>query len=106
MSNAFTKVHHQSIRLSVSLLKRTAKPSLYLLSEAINWKYFEDEVSGLYSKEGRSAHPIWVMVSLLILKSLYNLSDEQLVEQQWEMNPYFQCFGGLEMMQWGQPCAA
>ncbi|MBU2914434.1 IS5 family transposase, partial [Reichenbachiella agariperforans] len=54
----------------------------------------------------RPAHPIRLMVSLLILKSMYNLSDEVLVEQQWEMNPYFQYFGGFEVMQWGQPCAA
>ena len=46
------------------------------------------------------------MVSLLILKALYNLSDEELVEQQWEMNPYFQYFGGIDILRWGQPCAA
>ncbi len=46
------------------------------------------------------------MTSLLILKHLYHLSDEQLVEQQWEMNPYFQYFSGKETVQWGQPCAA
>ena len=82
------------------------KQSLYLLSGTINWAYFEDEFSGLYSKEGRPAHPIRLMVSLLILKAIYSLSDEELVEQQWEMNPYFQYFGGFTTMQWGQPCAA
>ncbi|MCF6359728.1 MAG: transposase [Cyclobacteriaceae bacterium] len=46
------------------------------------------------------------MTSLLILKHLYHLSDEQLVEQQWEMNPYFQYFSGMKTVQWGQPCAA
>ena len=46
------------------------------------------------------------MVSLLILKALYNLSDEELVEQQWEMNPCFQYFGGIDTLRWGQPCAA
>lgn len=46
------------------------------------------------------------MVSLLILKSMYNLSDEELVEQQWEMNFYFQYFGGFDRLQWGQPCAS
>lgn len=82
------------------------KQSLYLLCGTINWAYFEDEFAGLYSKEGRPAHPIRLMVSLLILKAIYNLSDEELVEQQWEMNPYFQYFGGFTTMQWGQPCAA
>ncbi len=28
------------------------------------------------------------------------------MEQRWEMNPYFQYFGGFDSLQWGQPCAA
>ena len=83
-----------------------SKQELYLLSEQINWTYFEDEFGSLYSDQGRPAHPIRLMVSLLILKALYNLSDEELVEQQWEMNPYFQYFGGIDILRWGQPCAA
>ena len=46
------------------------------------------------------------MTSLLILKSIYNLSDERLVEEHWEMNVYFQYFGGVTIQSWGQPCAA
>lgn len=83
-----------------------SKQELYLLSQQIKWFYFEEEFGSLYSTEGRPAHPIRLMVSLLILKALYNLSDEELVEQQWEMNPYFQYFGGYDVLQWGQPCAA
>lgn len=83
-----------------------SQQELYLLSHRIDWSYFEEEFASLYSTEGRPAHPIRLMVSLLILKSLYNLSDEVLVEQQWEMNPYFQYFGGFKVMQWNQPCAA
>lgn len=82
------------------------KQELYLLSETINWSYFEEEFSKFYSKEGRPAHSIRLMTSLLILKQLYKLSDETLVEEQWEMNPYFQYFGGKTAVQWGQPCAA
>ena len=83
-----------------------SKQELYLLSEQIKWTYFEDEFGPLYSDQGRPAHPIRLMVSLLILKALCNLSDEELVEQQWEMNPYFQYFGGIDILRWGQPCAA
>ena len=82
------------------------KQELYLLSDAIKWHYFEDEFEELYSKDGRPAHPIRLMTSLLILKHLYHLSDEGLVEEQWEMNPYFQYFSGKQTVQWGQPCAA
>ena len=46
------------------------------------------------------------MVSLLVLKSLYNLSDEGLVEGQWIMNPYFQYFSGYHQLRWSSPCAA
>ena len=74
---------------------------LYLLSQQIEWSYFEEEFGSLYSTVGRPAHSIRLMVSLLILKSLYNLSDEVLVEQRWEMNPYFQYFGGFDSLQWG-----
>lgn len=79
---------------------------LFLLSKAIDWSYFDTEFSGFYSQMGRPAHSIRLMVSLLILKSLYNLSDEELVEKQWEMNQYFQYFSGFNAIQWGQPCAA
>ena len=46
------------------------------------------------------------MTALLILKAIYNLSDEKLVEEHWEMNMYFQYFCGMTISQWGQPCAA
>ena len=80
--------------------------SLYLLSKEIDWNYFEEEFKDLYSDKGRPAHSIRLMVSLLILKSIYNLSDEVLVEQHWEMNVYFQYFSGSQLQGWGQPCAA
>ena len=79
---------------------------LYLLSKEIDWSYFEREFSVFYSDKGRPAKDIRLMVGLLILKSLYNLSDEVLVEQHWEMNSYFQFFCGETTQQWGQPCAA
>ena len=79
---------------------------MYLLSNPINWGYFDTEFSSLYSKKGRPAHPIRLMVSLLILKAVYNLSDEKLVEEHWEMNVYFQYFSGKYHQKWGKPCAA
>ena len=89
-------------------LKEQLNPNhpLYLLAHKIEWDYFDKEFEPLYSKTGRPAHPIRLMVSLLILKSVYNLSDEKLVEEHWEMNAYFQYFSGFSQTQWGQPCAA
>lgn len=82
------------------------KHALYLLAHEIDWDYFDTEFAKFYSDKGRPAHPIRLMTSLLILKSIYNLSDERLVEEHWEMNVYFQYFGGAAMQRWGQPCAA
>ena len=56
-------------------LQRTKFP-ICRLGDQIPWNEFEDEFSGLYSSVGRNAHPIWLMVGLLILKQLRNLSDE------------------------------
>lgn len=82
------------------------KHELYLLANELDWTYFEDEFSGFYSDKGRPAHSIRLMTSLLILKAIYNLSDEKLIEEHWEMNAYFQYFSGKQVQQWGQPCAA
>lgn len=82
------------------------KNGLYLLAHEIDWDYFEKEFAPLYSDRGRPAHPIRLMASLLILKAIYDLSDEMLVEQHWEMNAYFQYFGGISVQRWGRPCAA
>ena len=89
-------------------LKEQLNPNheLYLLSHSIDWDYFEKSLKDLYSDKGRPAHPIRLMVSLLILKVIYNLSDEKLVEEHWEMNVYFQYFSGFDVQQWGVPCAA
>jgi IS5 family transposase len=48
------------------------------LAEAIDWKYFEDEFSPLYSDVGQPSVPIRVMVGCLLLKHLDNLGDEAL----------------------------
>ena len=37
------------------------------------------------------------MTSLLILKAIYDLCHEVLVEQHGEMNAYFQYFGGVSV---------
>lgn len=46
---------------------------LYLLAAEIDWAYFDDEFSCLYSEKGRPAHSIRLMTSLLLLKSIQPL---------------------------------
>ena len=76
---------------------------LVLLSEKIDWNYFEKEFSPLYSKVGNPSHPIRFMVGCLLLKHLYNLGDETL-EKAWIMNPYMQHFCGRVFFEHEFPC--
>lgn len=66
---------------------------LVLLSNSIDWSYFDRELSGYYSDKGAPGVPIRLMVGCLLLKHLYNLGDER-IPGAWESNPYFQYFCG------------
>lgn len=79
------------------------KHELVLLSEKIDWDYFEKEFSLLYSKTGNPSHPIRFMVGCLLLKHLYNLGDDTLALA-WIMNPYMQYFCGRVFFEHQFPC--
>jgi transposase, IS5 family len=82
------------------------KHPLYLLSHRVNWQLFEDTFGKLYNeKMGAPSKPIRLMVSLLILKQVRNLSDENLVEQ-WSENVYYQYFGGEQFYRPSAPCSS
>lgn len=76
---------------------------LVLLSDKIDWDYFEKDFTKYYSTTGQPAMPIRLMVGSLMLKRIYNLSDERLVES-WAMNPYMQYFCGAAHFQHKFPC--
>jgi len=76
---------------------------LIALANTIDWNIFDKEFEKYYSKEGRPAKPIRLMVGLLLLKQLKNLSDEDIVVQ-WKQNPYYQYFCGLDELQIVEPC--
>jgi IS5 family transposase len=79
---------------------------LYLLANSIDWLVFEMAFSKHYSATmGKPAKPIRLMVSLLILKQLRNLSDENLVVA-WSENLYFQYFGGEQYFVPKVPCSS
>ena len=80
------------------------KHPMYHLANKINWSLFEDAFKKYYSeKMGAPSKPIRLMVSLLILKYVRNLSDENVVEQ-WSENNYFQYFSGEQFFQPKIPC--
>jgi len=64
-----------------------SRDPLVALADTIQWEDFNESFSIYYSKEGRPAKPIRLMVGLQILKQLENLSDENVVLQ-WKRNPY------------------
>lgn len=76
---------------------------LYKLANVIPWDYFEKEFADKYINFGRPGKPIRLMVSLLLLKQMYNQSDESAVAS-WMENPYWQYFSGEEQFQWSFPC--
>jgi IS5 family transposase len=76
---------------------------LLILARNIPWETLEKEFSTLYAEAGRPAKPVRLMVGLLLLKQVYNLSDDYLLEA-WVQNPYFQAFCGIQVFQWGFPC--
>ena len=79
------------------------KHQLCLLADKIDWDGFEAEFAPLYSDKGCRAKPIRLMTGLLILKQVYNLADETVMDE-WVSNPYFQYFCGEVMFQWEFPC--
>ena len=78
------------------------KEELYLLAEKIPWQIFEDEFGKHYSPIGRPAKPIRLMVSLLMLKHMYDLGDETVLKS-WVRDNYFQFFSGMKVFQWEPP---
>lgn len=70
------------LNLYVSPLQDIINPhhSLIALGKEINWDFLEESFKGYYSTMGAPSKPIRLMVGLLILKHLYNLSDERVVE--------------------------
>ncbi|MDY9918104.1 MAG: transposase [Proteiniphilum sp.] len=75
-----------------------SKHELVLLADKIDWEYFENEFSPLYSEKGAPSVPIRLMVGCLMLKHLYNLGDERIPEF-WVRDVYFQYFCGGEFFE-------
>jgi IS5 family transposase len=79
--------------------------SIYKLSKIIDWESLENDFTSLHSPRGRPAKPVRLMISLLLLKQMHDLSDDQVVEGCIE-NPYWQLFGGEHELQWSAPVAS
>ena len=72
---------------------------LVLLSKQIDWVEVESDFAEYYCADnGRPSVPIRTMVGMMLLKSIYNLSDEGVVAR-WLENPYMQYFTGERVFQ-------
>ncbi len=78
------------------------KEPLYQLSEKIPWVELEKAFTKYYIDFGRPAKPIRLMLSLMLLKQMYNLGDETVIAH-WVQNPYWQYFSGEKEFQWKFP---
>jgi len=54
---------------------------LCLLAKKIDWDTLEKEFSSLYAKVGRQSIPIRTIVGLLLLKQIYDLGDETVMDR-------------------------
>ena len=66
---------------------------LVKLAKEISWDKLELEFGKLYSTQGRPSIPIRKIAGLLLLKEMFNESDESVVER-WIENAYWQYFTG------------
>ncbi len=94
--------NHQIKRKPICLKPCLPISSILNIGQAIPWKKLEEAFAPRYGRVGLPSHPIRQMASLLMLKHLYNLSDERVVAH-WETNQHF---AGEATFQWSQPCAA
>lgn len=63
------------------------KHELCLLAEKIDWDNIEKEFSKYYKDIGRPSVPVRKIIGLILLKQIYNQSDESVIER-WIENPY------------------
>jgi transposase, IS5 family len=75
---------------------------LCLLAREIDWDSIETEFAPLYGNTGRPSVPVRTIVGLLILKQMYSLGDETVIERYLE-NPYWQHFCGEIYFQYELP---
>lgn len=75
---------------------------LVKLANELDWSKMEFEFQNLYSDQGRPSIPIRKIAGMLLLKEMFNQSDESVVER-WIENPYWQYFTGEDFFQNKQP---
>jgi len=78
------------------------KHELCILASEIDWDSVEKDFSVYYKNFGRPSIPIRKIVGLVLLRQIYNLSDEAIIDR-WIENPYWQYFCGEQVFQKQKP---
>ena len=81
------------------------KHEMMVLTGMIPWGELEKEYGDMHvdgSNGGQPPKPVRLMVGLLLLQSMNNLSDEEVVRV-WIENPYWQYFCGYDYLLWKLP---
>jgi IS5 family transposase len=76
---------------------------LVSLTHKIDWEEVSTHYEPYYSPIGRPSVPTRTMVGLLLLKSMFSVSDEDLIPN-WIQNPYWQYFCGEQYFSDTGPC--
>lgn len=75
---------------------------LVQLAEEVDWVWIEEQLASYYATSGRPSVPVRTMVGMLLLKHLFNESDESVLDR-WVENPYWQFFTGEQFFQHQAP---
>ncbi|MEM6349111.1 MAG: IS5 family transposase [Bacteroidota bacterium] len=72
------------------------------LTNELDWDWLDEELSVYYSHEGRPSIPVRTIGGMLLLKQMFNESDESVLRR-WVENPYWQYFTGETYFQHKPP---
>ncbi len=75
---------------------------LVQLAEEVDWAWIEEGLKDNYAEVGRPSVPIRCIVGMLLLKHMFNESDETVLDR-WVENPYWQYFTGEQFFQHEKP---
>lgn len=78
------------------------KHELCILANKIDWETETGKFEKYYKNFGRPSVPLRRMMGMVLLKHMYNLSDENMAER-WIENPYWQYFTGELFFQVDKP---
>lgn len=106
MVSILNKAHEALSLLYQTIFQQVdQKDELIQLADKIDWYGIGEKLKGFFSDKGREALPLRLMVGLLIIKYIYNLSDEKVIDA-YKKSQYVQYFCGEQHIQKQKPCSA